>query len=167
VRGFNVTTTVPLMPGLSQKFTFGAPWLHEHHGDEVKLFFNPFIDAPAKVVLAGPGTVLGDADMIDRQARYNLRRLGYGAFPDIGLAAARSHAQSLRRHVQAIRPDGRPGVTAHEVRASGPSPISDLPSPRRTLLAGRTLTPEARRERSTQLSRQADIANRLRAMVEV
>jgi hypothetical protein len=123
VNGFRVKTTVPLMEGMSQVFHFGADWLQAFHGARVKLFFNPFVDAPAKVVLAADfqgtkaDTVLGDAEMIDRQARFNLRKLGYGAFPDIGLAAARSHAQALRRAVVAIRPDGKTGVVSLENRS--------------------------------------------------
>lgn len=125
VRGFSVKTTVKLMDGLSQVFHFGADFLQEFHGARVKVFFDPFVDAPAKIVLAEnfhghrAETILGNADMTDRHARYNLRKLGYGAFPDIGLQAARQHAQALRRAVVAIRPDGRPGITAIETRTGG------------------------------------------------
>lgn len=122
VHGFKFRHTVKLMDGLSQVFHFGADWLQAFHGATIKAFFNPFLDAPAKVVLVQDfrgtraETVLGDAEMIDRHARFNLRKMGYGEFPDIGLAAARSHAQSLRRMVQAIRPDGKQGITTMENR---------------------------------------------------
>ena len=129
VRGFTVKTTVQLMEGLSQQFHFGSQWLHEFHGAKVKLFFNPFLDAPAKVVLAEDfrgfkaEAILGNAEMVDRHARLNLRNLGYGSgpdgqpgFPDIGLAAARQNAQALRRSVVAIRPDGKPGIVSYESR---------------------------------------------------
>ena len=142
VRGFTVRTTVRLMDGMSQVFHFSAQWLGEFSRAKVKLFFNPFLDAPAKVVLAEDfrgfkaEAILGDAEMIDRHARFNLRKLGYGAFPDIGLAAARQNAQALRRSVVAIRPDGKPGITAHEARSmpaaaistanTAPAPASDF-----------------------------------------
>ena len=142
VRGFTVRTTVRLMDGMSQVFHFSAQWLHDFSKAKVKLFFNPFLDAPAKVVLAEDfrgfkaEAILGDAEMIDRHARFNLRKLGYGAFPDIGLAAARQNAQALRRSVVAIRPDGKPGITAHEARSmpaaaistanTAPAPASDF-----------------------------------------
>ena len=149
VRGFNVKTTIQLMEGMSQQFTFGAQWLHEFHGAKVKLFFNPFLDAPAKVVLAEDfrgfkaEAILGNAEMVDRHARFNLRNLGYGAgpdgqpgFPDIGLAAARQNAQALRRSVVAIRPDGKPGIVSNESRDmktvpkpgenTAPKPASDF-----------------------------------------
>jgi hypothetical protein len=130
VKGFTVKTTVRLMDGLSQVFHFGAEWLKDFHGSKVKLFFNPFLDAPAKVVLAEDfrGTkaesILGDAEMIDRHARHNLRKLVYGSgpdgqsgFPDIGLQAARQHAQALRRAVVSVRPDGKPGIIDVESRS--------------------------------------------------
>jgi len=129
VRGFTVRTTVRLMEGMSQVFHFSAEWMHEFHGAKVKLFFNPFSETPAKVVLAEDfkgykaETILGDAPMIDRHARMNLRTLGYGAgpdgqpgFPDVGLAAARQNAQALRRSVVGIRPGGKPGIVSNESR---------------------------------------------------
>ena len=88
----------------------------------MKVFFNPFCDAPAKVVLAQDfkgrkaGAILGDAEMVDRHARFNLRKLGYGEFPDIGLAAARQNAQALVRVAKSVRPDGKPGVVVVETR---------------------------------------------------
>ena len=152
VKGFTVKTTVRLMDGMSQVFHFGAEWLRKFHGAPVKLFFNPFIDAPAKVVLAADfkgtkaETVLGDAEMIDRHARFNLRKLGYGAapdgqpgFPDIGLAAARQHAQALRRSVVAIRPDGKNGVIAVENRNQNAVPkdnTNTAPAPQARFLRG-------------------------------
>ena len=122
VRGFTVRTTVQLMEGLSQVFHFSAEWLQEFHGAFVKVFFNPFLDAPAKIVLAQDfkgrkaGAILGDAEMTDRHARFNLRKLGYGEFPDIGLAAARQNAQALVRVAKSVRPDGKPGVVEAETR---------------------------------------------------
>ena len=122
VKGFTVRTTVKLMDGLSQVFHFSAEWLQAFHRAQVRIHYNPFVDAPGKVILAADfkGTkaesILGDAEMIDRHARFNLRKLGYGQFPDIGLAAARQNAQALVRVVKATRPDGKPGITAVDVR---------------------------------------------------
>lgn len=123
VRGFQVQTTFPVMPGHSIKFVFNAPFLSEFHGEQVKLFYNPFApDVCAKVVLAKAvrdhraGEVLGDADQIDAYARFSRRAFGYGADPDIGLEATKQNAQALRRVVEAIRPDGKPGVETHEMR---------------------------------------------------
>jgi len=133
VKGFTVKTTVKLMDGLSQVFHFGAEWLKDYHRGKVKLFFNPFLDAPAKVVLAEDfrgakaETILGDAEMIDRHARHSLRKLGYGEFPDIGVNAARQHAQALRRAVVSVRPDGKPGIIAVESR-SIPAHLTMVPA---------------------------------------
>jgi hypothetical protein len=122
VKGFTVKTTVRLMDGLSQVFHFSAEWLQSFHRARVRIHFNPFLDAPGKIILAEDfkGTkaeaILGDAEMIDRHARFNLRKMGYGQFPDIGLAAARQNAQALVRVVKSTRPDGKPGITAIDVR---------------------------------------------------
>lgn len=123
VRGFRVETTVQLFDGYSVKFSFGADWLSEFSGRQVKLFFNPFAqEVTATAVLCSAlgahraGEVLGTLEQIDRHARFSRRALGYGADPDIGARAAATHAQALRRHVAAVRPDGRPGVQHHEIR---------------------------------------------------
>lgn len=123
VRGFRVETTVQLFTGYSVKFVFAADWLSEFAGHQVKLFFNPFApDVQATAVLVGnvgehrAGKVLGVLEQIDRHARFSRRALGYGADPDIGAKAQATHAQALRRHVAAVRPDGRPGVQTHEIR---------------------------------------------------
>ena len=123
VNGFNIRTTIQLMEGLSQVFNFQAQWVQQFHGAFVKVFFNPFLDAPAKIVLAQDfqgykaESILGDAEMVDRHARLNLRKMGYGAFPDIGLASARQNAQALVRVAKSVRPDGKPGVTFVETRS--------------------------------------------------
>ncbi len=122
VKGFTIKTTVRLMDGLSQVFHFSAQWLQQFHRAPVRVHYNPFADVPGKVVLAADfkghkaNTVLGDAEMIDRHARFNLRKLNYGTFPDIGLAAARQNAQALVRVAKSVRPDGKPGVTFVESR---------------------------------------------------
>lgn len=123
VRGFEVKTTVPMMPGYSMKFVFGADWLGKYHGARVKLFFNPFANVTtATVVLANDfcglhsGAVLGEAPMTDRHARFGLRALGYSDQPDIGLTAVRQHAQALRRSAVGMRHDGTLGEQAHEQR---------------------------------------------------
>ena len=131
VKGFAVRTTVQLMEGMSQVFHFSAQWLQQFHGAFVKVFFNPFLDAPAKIVLAHDfksykaGAILGDAEMIDRHARFNLRKMGYGEFPDIGLAAARQNAQALVRVAKSVRPDGKPGVVVVETRNQNVLPKND------------------------------------------
>ena len=122
VKGFTARTTVKIMDHVSQVFHFSAQWMQKFHGAKVRVHYNPFLDAPGKLILAEDfqGTkadaILGDAEMIDREARFNLRKLNYGQFPDIGLAAARQNASALMRVVKATRPDGKPGVVALEVR---------------------------------------------------
>lgn len=159
VRGAQIGTSVLLMPGFSQKFTFAAPWLHEWIGALVRLHWNPFAqDSQAKCVLAADfsgardGLVLGDLDMIDRQARHTRRQWGYSSEDDIGLQATRRNAQALHRSAVAIRPDGKPGVATVQARdglgsavevststaAAVPEPSADLPArtpraPRRDL----------------------------------
>jgi hypothetical protein len=138
VRGFRIETTVPLLPGASTKFVFGAEWLGQFAGRRVKIAFNPFApDVEATAILAEnvgdrkAGQVLGKLQQIDRFARFTRRALGYGIDPDIGRSATAAHAQALRRHVAATRPDGRSGVQTHEIRD------------RNGLVAQATTTPQA------------------------
>jgi len=123
VRGFKVRKTVCLMDGYSEVFDFSAEWLHEFNGALVKLYFNPFApDCVATVVLAQnfqgrkEGLVLGQAEQINRMARFRRRALGYGEDTDIGLEATRRNAQTLRRSAVAIRTDGGAGAQVHEAR---------------------------------------------------
>lgn len=123
VNGFRVQTTVAIMPGHSIAFVFAAEWLSEFHGARVKLYFNPFSpECVATAVLdeavgeRRPGHVLGQLEQVDRFARFTRRAMGYGLDPDIGAEAAAKHAQSLRRHVAAVRTDGTAGAQTHEVR---------------------------------------------------
>jgi hypothetical protein len=146
VQGFAVTTTVPLIPGHSIKFVFADESLVEISGRKVKLYFNPFAaDCVATAVLAeaaGPyqaGRVMGQLRQVDRLARFTRRAMGYGLDPDIGLEAARSHQQALRRHVQATRPDGSVGVQTHEIRTGdGQVRRAEMPS----AAAGPSATPD-------------------------
>lgn len=126
VRAFCIGTTVSLMPGLSIKFHFEADFLCEFIGARVQLYFNPLApECEAMVVLAEPfegkpaGTRLGPARQINRNARFTRRAFGYGADPDIGLAAVRSHNQALRRIVKAVRADDKPAIERHEIRDAG------------------------------------------------
>ncbi len=123
VRSGMIATSVLLAPGVSQQYTFSADWLVEWIGARVRLHFNPFDDeSQAKAVLAEPfagqpaDLVLGDLEMVDCQARYTRRAWGYSDAPDTGLLAVRRSAQALHRAAQAIRPDGKPGVTRVDVR---------------------------------------------------
>lgn len=123
VRGSTIDYTVPIMPGHSVRYTFSHEHLHQYYGSRVQLFFNPFApNCMAKVVLVDAhndlrsGETLFDAEMTNRFARMNRRIFGYGMDEDIGLAATRQNAQALRRHVQSIRADGKPGIQTHEVR---------------------------------------------------
>jgi hypothetical protein len=123
VRGLMLATSVQMAPGFSQQFTFNGDWLVDWIGARVRLHFNPFDgESRAKAVLAEPfagqrdGLVLGDLEMVDRQARYTRRAWGYSDEMDDGGAAARRAAQGLHRAVQATRPDGKMGVTSVEVR---------------------------------------------------
>ena len=138
VHGFTVKTTVRLIDpteeerragakSLSQEFAFAADWMDQFHTAKVRLHYNPFLDAPAKVILAQDfkgfkaDSILGDAPMTDRHARLNLRALQYGEFPDIGKGAVRSQAQALVRAVKSVRPDGKPGITSIETRSASKS----------------------------------------------
>jgi transposase InsO family protein len=123
VRGANVETSWQPMPGWTVKLVFGAEWLLEFHGVRVCLRYNAHApECEAVAILAEDcgtrkaGTVLGRLVQIDRIARMTRRALGYGLDPDIGLAQTRSNAQALRRHVAAVRPDGKPGLQTHEIR---------------------------------------------------
>ena len=122
VRGYTVRKTVPMMEGCSEVFDFNADWLGEFKGALVKLFFNPFTpESPATIVLAQDfegrkaGTVLGTAPQVNRMTNFRLRAYGYDT-PDIGLAAAKSNAQALRRSTVGIRTDGTVGLQVHEAR---------------------------------------------------
>lgn len=105
----NVRTTVPLVPGRSEQFTFSAVWLSEWHGARVKLFFNPLAEeTQATAVLAHDwqghraGTVLGRLEQVDRLTRYTRRALGYGLDVDIGRGTTSESARALVSSVKAI-----------------------------------------------------------------
>lgn len=123
VRGARVQTSVPIMPGFSTQFSFGADWLAEFHGAKVHLHFNPFAaECDAMVVLAQPwgdrrmGEPLGKAVQFDRLARRTRRVMGYGLDPDIGQTEAAAHSRALRRSVQAVTGDGKVGAAVVETR---------------------------------------------------
>ncbi len=123
VRGARVQTSVPIMPGFSTQFSFGADWLAEFHGAKVHLHFNPFAsECDAMVVLAQPwgdrrmGEPLGKAIQFDRLARRTRRVMGYGLDPDIGQTEAAAHSRALRRSVQAVTGDGKVGAAVVETR---------------------------------------------------
>ena len=123
VRGAQIATSVSLAPDVSQVFTFDVGFALNFIGASVQIQFNPFAPSSVGKVLlvedfAGihAGTVLGDARMIDRQARHTRRIWGYSAEEDIGREAARRNSQELHRTVVAIRPDGKPGIANVEVR---------------------------------------------------
>jgi hypothetical protein len=105
-----VRTSLTLIPGRSEQFTFSAPWLGDWHGAKVKLFFDPLApECSATAVLAQDfqghraGTVLGTLEQIDRLTRYTRRALGYGLDPDIGRDAASLSARQLVADVRAVR----------------------------------------------------------------
>lgn len=123
VRKYTIATSVLMMPGYSQQYTFSSDWLGEWMGARIRLHFNPFApDSIATAVLAAPfrdaraGLVLGQLDMVDTQARWTKRAWGYSDQPDEGRAAARRNSQALHRTAVSIRPDGKPGVVAVEAR---------------------------------------------------
>jgi hypothetical protein len=178
VKGFIVKTTVKLMDGLSQVFHFGQDWMREFHRAQVRVHYNPFLDAPGKVILVNDfkgfkaESILGDAEMTDRQARFNLRKLGYGEFPDIGLAAARQNAQALVRVVKATRPDGKPGITQIETRNQNVVPVDNrntAPAPQSRFLraaTGRGVEQEEFERTAARLAREEEREQR-RAMQPV
>jgi hypothetical protein len=123
VRSQNIRTSFLVMPGYSWLFDFEAPWLQEYYGARVRLHFNAFEpECPATVVLQREfhgkraGTVLGVLDQINWLTRHNRRLMGIEETEDIGLIRTRQNAQALRRNVFGIRPEGKPGVQAHEAR---------------------------------------------------
>ncbi len=123
VRSQNVRTSFLVMPGYSWVFDFEALWFCEYYGARVRLHYNAFEpECPAKVVLQKEfhgqraGTVLGDAAQINWLTRHNRGLFGIEEEEDIGLIRTRMSAQAVRRNVIGIRPDGKPGVQAHEAR---------------------------------------------------
>jgi hypothetical protein len=139
VRRMAIGTSFCFMPGCTIKFHFAASFLADLPGALVKLYYNPFApECQATIVLADDyhgkpaGTVLGPAQQINRHARFTRRAFGYGQDPDIGLAAAKQHAQELRRHVQAIRPDGKPGLQSIETRSFADHRTTETPAHRNT-----------------------------------
>lgn len=123
IRGAHVQHSVPLLPGLSTQFSFGADWMAEFHGEKVRLWFNPLApECEAAVTLAQDvgdrraGDLLGMAAQFNAFARHTRRAMGYGLDPDIGQAEALAHSRALRRSVQAVRHDGRTAASAVEVR---------------------------------------------------
>ena len=131
VRGNRVETSWQPMRGWTVKLVFAADWLLDFHGVEVVLRYNAHApECEAVAILAvdvgtrRKGEVLGRLVQIDRMARMTRRALGYGLDPDIGLAETRAAAQALRRHVAAVRPDGKPGVQSHEIRTGSGNAVT-------------------------------------------
>lgn len=123
LRGMQISTSVLMSQGFSQIFTFEAGFAADLLGATVQIHFNPFAPCSlGKMVLVDDfagmrgGLVLGDTMMIDRQARHTKRAWGYSDEEDVGREATRRSTQALHRSAVAIRPDGKPGVTAIEVR---------------------------------------------------
>ena len=123
VRSACIATSVSLMEGHSQVFTFSAAVLSQYIGARVRLHFNPFApDSTATAVLAEPfaglraGSVLGALEMVDRDARLFRRRLGYSDERDTGRSAARAASQSLRRLAVAVAPGGKPALAQADAR---------------------------------------------------
>ena len=154
VRGFKVRKTVCLMEGYSEVFDFGAEFLADYNGALVKLYFNPF--APhcvAQVVLAAnwhgkkAGTVLGEAEQINRMTKFRRRAFGYSEDFDTGLDAVKRHAQALRRSVVAIRSDGTAGAQTHEAR-NGVGDSERLTNDPRLAVPAPTSTPLQRHRRA-------------------
>ncbi len=123
VSGMVLKTSVLMLPGFSQQYSFTGDWLADWFGARVRLHFHPFAGrSDATATLAAPfagaraDTVLGTLDMIDRQARRTRRAWGYSDEQDAGVIAARRQAQALHRVTVAIRPDGKPGVVRAEAR---------------------------------------------------
>ena len=123
VRAQNVRTSFLVMPGYSWVFDFEAPWLQDYYGARVRLHYNAFEpECPAMLVLQHEfhgeraGTVLGQAEQINWLTRHSRRLFGIEETEDIGLIRTRMNAQAMRRNVIGIRPDGKPGVQAHEAR---------------------------------------------------
>jgi len=123
VRKQSITTSHLVMPGYSWVFDFEAPWLQEYFGARVRLHYNAFEpECPAMAVLQKDfhgeraGTVLGELEQINWLTRHSRRLFGIDETEDIGLIRTRMNAQAMRRNVFAIRPDGKPGVQAHEAR---------------------------------------------------
>lgn len=156
VRGALVETSWQPMPGWTVKLAFSAEWLLEYHGIRVVLRYNPHApECEAVAILAEDcgqrrrGELLGRLVQVDRIARMTRRAMGYGLDPDLGLAETRSNAQALRRHVAAVRPDGKPGIQTHEIRTgSGDAQVvetgrtaeheHDSPSPRHGMFVGKS-----------------------------
>ena len=123
VRGCQIETTVRLTEEHSTKFVFNSPDLFDFHGALVRLHFNPLApNCTAKVVLAEDfrghraGALLGNAEQVDRFARFNRRLFGYSDEQDIGRQATKQAAQSLRRHGAALKADGTLGAQVAEAR---------------------------------------------------
>jgi hypothetical protein len=123
VRGAQLGGTIPFFEGLSIRFDFGASWLSDYHGCEVQAYFDPFApECPATLVLAQDtrdhkaGEILGQAEQINKVARYARRMFAYGQDEDRGITHIKRAAQALRREVRAILPGGRPGITTTNMR---------------------------------------------------
>jgi len=177
VRAQNIRTSYLVMPGYAWQFDFEAPWLQEYFGARVRLHYNAFEpECPAKIVLQSDfhgecaGTVLGDAAQINWLTRHNRRLLGIDETEDIGLIRTRQNAQAMRRNVIGIRPDGKPGVQAHEARNGlGESErVTNFPSapaapaPRQpSRVLAQPVSAEQRQLRREEFSEQAEISRRL------
>ncbi len=113
-----VTTSVQLIPGRSERFEFGAPWLPDYDGARVCLHFDPCAeDCEATAVLAQDygdrraGTVLGRLQQQDRYTAYTRRALGYGLDVDPGTGNVSAAARRLVADVRAV------GAVETEVRS--------------------------------------------------
>jgi helix-turn-helix protein len=132
VRSQNITTSFPVHEGYSWVMDFNADWLCNYFGARVRLHYNAFEpECPAMAVLQEnfhgqrKGTVLGLLEQINMHTRHSRGLFGIQEEEDIGLVRTRASAQALHRNVVGIRPDGKPGVAAHEAR-SGSGAVAKL-----------------------------------------
>jgi len=142
IRSSCINCQVPIMDGMSLRFSFSCGGLLEHYGARVLLHINPFApdrngSIQAMVTLAEPhnglraGHILGFADQINRYCAHTRRALCYGEDSDIGKRAYRRAGQELRRVVVSIRDDGSVGHQTADARdaAGNSATIQTTPQP--------------------------------------
>lgn len=141
-----VKTSVAVVPGRSEQFVFGEPWLDEWHGARVKLFFNPLVEeCVATAVLAGDwqghrvGKVIGALRLQDRLTKYTLRALKYGEYPDNGTAFVSGSAKRLVSAVKAVT-----GGNSQGAIADSQAPIAKSQEPRANGRGGTAKDSQAR-----------------------
>lgn len=138
-----VATSVPMLPGRSERFVFSSPWIADFHGARVKLHFDPWAEkCLATAVLCEPfnghraGKVLGQLEQVDRLTRFTRRALCLTSEGDIGREITAGASRKLVTDVKAI---GAP--------ASAPKP--ELPAePATQKRHQRTRTPAGKTDRS-------------------